>query len=337
MTSTAVELLADATPQVRRAVAFWQLPARLRNAADSYIDKGQVDLEAVLYACQRLEAVGVDPIDNLPDTYVIRDEKKGTYSFGLYGKLQRALLPRAGYRINVKESDDVHATGTISAMADGWESPPFTVTIDDTDIQVYAKRGAKGGEERNANYRDKPSVMLYNRLSSKLIDLYAGEALRNVARAAGFGHLDSGPAPHGEGGQTGPEYRDDGSRLPDHLREPPCPPELRADLIARLGFLQETAPEHVRALGERIRTARIPNLRSGGDDFKLAHGWLLDLLFKSIEASLSDPPGMTTAPGTRHPAEPPGGSEPDDVPSHVYDDAPEARGYAPDDPGRPFT
>ena len=83
--------LADTSRQVRRAVAYWRLPAHLAAAASSYIKDGQADLEAMVFAGERLEALGLDPLQSLPDGFMVH--ASGTFSFGLKADLQRALLP----------------------------------------------------------------------------------------------------------------------------------------------------------------------------------------------------------------------------------------------------
>ena len=102
--------------------------------------------------------------------------------------------------------------------------------------------------------------------------------------------------------RTGPPSR--------RLRQPACPDEERAALLERLARLEEAHAEAVRALAARLAPAKIPNLRKGGPEFKLAHAMLLDLLFAQIEAALQP------------------GEEP--VPAHVHDATPEARGLEAD-------
>jgi hypothetical protein len=336
MTGAEVELVAQASPQVQRAVAYWALPARLRAVASSYLrDDGTVDMDALLFACERLDMLHVDVIENLPDTFVVPDKNKGTFSFGMYAALQRALIARSDYRIDFKEVTDDHVTA-VMVFPNGRESSPLTINGDLGDIKRYAKRNAK-------NYDEKPRRMYEARVTTELVSLYAADALRNIARAAGVGAIelgDSGPASPGEVRSSNPEppprsVAPDGSTIPEYLREPEVDPEVRAQLIARIEAL---APEVRDDLLEVVKPYKLPNIRT--NRLTKAHAALLDRLInetlarhQTVVRELSDP----AAPGSRHPVAA-AGPEPDSdrVPAHVYDQTPEARGYAPNDPARPY-
>jgi hypothetical protein len=223
---------------------------------------------------------------------------------------------------------------------DGSRSSPLTISGELGDIKAYADRNAK-------NYREKPRRMYEARATTELISLYASGALAGIVAGAGVDEyvLGSGPAPVGEVTSdtgSGPPARSvapDGSTIPEHLREPEVDEDTRAALMARA----EALDADVRAdLLDVLRPLKVPNIKT--HRFTAAHGVLLDrLLSEAMARHPSSGSGggddRDPAPGTRH--QTPARSHPDpdtgEIPAWVYDDAPEARGDATDDPGRPFT
>jgi hypothetical protein len=290
MTDRGAELEVLPAP-ARRALAWWRpnpmLPASYRRK------DGSIDVEGMERAAWLLVRLNIPVVEALGDTFVIKDQ------IGFKADLQRAILmrPGTGYDFEVLELDDEHCTARLQTPT-GWKAA-LSKRITDTDIRAYAERNA-------ANYDEKPARMLLARVTTLLIDAYAKGVIRGWVADAGFNYADDE-----EAARPRPEYREDGSTLPEHLRQPECPEELRTALLDRLAVLEQRAPEKVRALAARLAPAKIPNLRKGGPDFKWAHGMLLDVLFAELEMEL-------------------GHADVDAVPAHVRDASPEARGYDPD-------
>jgi hypothetical protein len=274
--------------QARRALLWWRtnpmLPASYRRK------DGTVDVEGMERAAWLLVRLGIPVVEAIGDTFVIKDQ------VGFKADLQRSILcrPGSGYDLDVLELDDEHCTVQITTPAG--PKTPLTKRIGDADIVVYAARN-------ETNYTEKPARMLLARCTTLAIDTHAKGVIRGWVAQAGFAYAEE------EDAGRGPQYRADGSTLPEALAQPACPDDLRAALLERLAVLEERAPGEVRALAARLAPAKIPNLRKGGPDFKLAHGMLLDVLFAQLEAGLDvDEP----------------------VPPDVHDDTPEAAGYDPD-------
>jgi hypothetical protein len=336
VTSSELAILADATPAVKRAVAYWSVPARMAAAAQSYINDGQVDVPAVAFAAARLEMLHVDPLENLPDTFVIYDDKKGTFSFGMYATLQRALIERVGYRIDFKELADDHVIG-VMVFPDKSESSPLRIDGQLGDIKKYAAKNKR-------NYDDKPRRMYEARCSTELISLYASGALRSIVTGAGIIDYTEGE-PSGNGTESSPaatspegslqvparSVAPSGATIPEHLREPEVDPGVRARLLERVAGL---TGEQLDALGGIVHPAKVPNLRSAR--FTAAHGLLLDRLISEVELRIPGPVPREGPPPSGDAPQPASagvhGTGDDQPPLSAY---PEAQ-YTPTDPGRPF-
>lgn len=284
--------------EVARAVALFKNSPRL--VAGSFQNKdGSVDWGAVELACATALDWNLSPLANAHLMPVINNR---VYPMA---EVCRVLAGRNGWNIDIIEDTAEKCTGTISRG--DRKPPPLTITW-----QEAHKMGAAG---TNPNYEKDPRAMLRAKVSRRLVLLYCPEVLAGTPpdRVA-WAEEDSGPAGLGEV-PAGPELRADGSSVPEPLRQPQCPTELWDNLIRRLVRLEAVAPAEVRALAEKIKPARIPNLRRGGPDFKYAHGMLLDLLFRQIE------------------------NRADLTPPDVIDSAPESADYEPvedEDYGRPF-
>ena len=289
--------------------------------------QGQVKMGDLALAATWLHVIDVPPVPNIPDVFVIKGR------VGLMAGLQIALAERDGYEIEVVTSTAKMATVRIRQIgAKDWK-PYVTVTYAQAEQAGWTKRSANSPDQPS-NYELMPDRMLAARAVTKAIGFYAPGVRRGIrARAAGVadladeedGEITDGSGPGTAGSEPSatlppppdqpPGRRADGPTLPEHLRPPECSEELRADLLARLAVLEGAEPEALAELRDRIAFLKIPNLRKGGPDFTEAHGWLLDRLFRDIEA-----PAPTD----------------EAVPPVVHDDAPDAAGYGPDDPGRPF-
>lgn len=309
---------------VERALMWWRgnpmLPA-------SYVKNNKVDVEGMRRAAFLLFKVDVDVEAWLGDTFVIKDQ------VGFKADLQRHLLtrPGTGYDFEILEVDDEHCTARIMTPT-GWK-PPLTKRFTDNDIQAYARRGAKDGEEYNENYRDKRRRMLLARVSTELVDLYAKGVLRGIVAQADAG------VEYAEGdGETPPavaaavkypprSFAPDGSTIPEYLREVEVSDAERADLRRRLDVLQTEQPEAFAAVLDRWKQKRRPALSS--HNFTESHGELLEYFVADAILAVA---------AERHPS----GGAADVVPDHVYDSEPEANvheegtyRYDPED-GRPM-
>jgi len=301
--------------EVARAVALFRNSPRLVAGAFAPKD-GPIDWGAVELACATALDWNLSPLANAHLMPVINNR---VYPMA---EVCRTLAARAGWNIDIVEDTPESCTGVIYR---GDRRPPaLTITL--------AEAKKMGSAATNDNYTKDPRAMLRAKVSRRLVLLYCPEVLAGTPPDRVAWEEDSGPAPVGEV-RPGPETRGDGSTVPEHLRQPECPDELRQALIARLAILEAAMPDRVRALAAEIAPARIPNLRRGGPDFKLAHGWLLDRLFADLEADLGPAPAVPS-PGDP----PPAGDAREPVPSNVYDDDPQSRNYEPDDEdyGRPF-
>jgi len=309
MTGQEVEVLSG---EARRAVAWWTASPNLPAA---YIGKqGVIDVEGLRLAAFALQRLDVDPFDTLGDTFVITDSY-GRKSLGFKADLQRALLTRhPGYDFEVLEVDDEHIVARLRTPS-GWKTP-LTKKLTDRDMVVYAARGAKDGEEINANYRDKPRRMLEARITTELIDLYAKGVLRGiVAQAAPDVLLIDTPdedaalrAVEGRLRATAP----DGTTIPEHLREPEVTDEVRAELLAKLGRLSD---ESRQSLNHKwFVDLHAPNPKT--NRFTKAHGELLSRLI--VETGPPEIPGPAQAENPP-PDEPPPGSSPAAGPGPTVD------------------
>lgn len=338
MTSSEVEILADASPAVRRAIAYWTQPAHLVAAAQSYIDTdtGEVNRHGVMFSIARLEMLHVDPMANLPDTFVVPDKRTGALNFGMYATLQRALIERHGYRLDFAELADDHVVG-VMVYPDGSRSSPLRIDGQLGDIQKYAARNKR-------NYDDKPRRMYEARCTTELISLYASGALRSIVTGAGIiDYTESEPSGNGTASSpsaTSPEgslqvparsVAPSGATIPEHLREPEVAPDVRARLLERVAGL---TGEQLDALGGIVHPAKVPNLRSAR--FTAAHGLLLDRLISEVELRIPGPVPREGPPPPHDAPQPASagvhGAGDDQPPLSAY---PEAQ-YAPTDPGRPF-
>jgi hypothetical protein len=322
MTGQEVEVI-DLPRQAQRALVFWRTNPML---PVSYIDSrtGEIDLAGMERAAWLLTRLGVDPWDALGDTFNIKG------NIGFKADLQRTLLALVpGYDFELLEVDDEHATARLKTPT-GWK-PPITKRITDTDIQHYKKQQPDDAEKNN--YMTKPNRMLEARVTTELIDLYAKGVIRGLVRAeagerAGW-YSDQGEEPVSElGSGTGEEastesssrmvparsVAPDGTTIPEYLREPEVDADVRADLLARIGDLDDDARAD---LHEVCSALKIPNVRTVRHT--RAHGALLARLIGEAVARHAPAP----------PAEDPSWVPAQHIP--VDDD-----GDPYDDEGRPF-
>jgi hypothetical protein len=302
VTGTEIEVLPPSR-SVQRAVAWWR-PSKMLPA--SYVTNGVVDLESLQRAAERLEALNLDPYDNLGDTFVIKGQ------VGLSAALQRALLERVGYRVLFDYADDKEASGRVM-FPDGQTTPPLTIHITDTDIANYAKQNKR-------NYDEKPRRMLEARLSTELISLYAAGVIRGIITAAGLVDVTvdasdtiaaAPPAPQLPPRSVAPS----GATIAEPDREPAIDDTVRDQLTQRIAELDQSHQADLLVIWRALAIPPLKSLR-----LTRAHGALIDRL-------------VTEAADYSTPATPPA----------VIDDTPEAAGFEAVDPetgeidyGEPF-
>lgn len=328
-------------PEVDSAVARWR-PATMVPA--QFLDRdGHVKVADLGLAALVLWDLEVPPRINIPFVYVIKGR------VGLMATLQRALAARAGWDLQEAKTGPSACTWRIRRMGccdlpdddcPHWRS--YTVTMEMAERAGWTKR-ARADEP--SMYEKMPEAMLSARACTWLLDRTApGVKLGIVTALAPRGVQlvdETSAAASVMGGEARsvaaprPEFRDDGSTIPEALRQPPAPEDMRLALVDRLAQLELSVPERVAELRARIGPARIPNLHAGGAEFKLAHAMLLDLLFAEVERDVSAPDVS--------PVSPPAADFQEPTPTHVVDAAPEARGFdeeaqstSYEDPGRPF-
>jgi hypothetical protein len=179
--------------EVDRAVTVWR-PASMVPA--QFKDKdGNVKVEDLALAAMWLYVLDVPPIANLPDVYVVKGR------VGIMAALQRALVARAGYDLEVVEGTAARAVVRISRPPGDWH--PVTVTMQQAEQAGWTRRAKP---DVPSNYELIPDRMLLARACTKAINMYAPGVLRGITAAGaliapyddelGVGrHPSSGPEP----------------------------------------------------------------------------------------------------------------------------------------------
>ena len=314
---------------VDEAVLYW---GRANLCPTSYRigqkDDGAPNWPDLLVAGASLHALDVPPIRNLPDTYVVHGR------FGMMAALQTALAQREGVDVRQVAVSDAEATVRVilPGEAPDAEGQLFTVT--------YKQAERAGWVKRNPCYASMPQKMLPARATTAGINARAPGVLRGIAlRIAHVAPLDLDDLPSplsvGAGSPTPPVVP-----APAEYMAHVAPDALRLEVVERLERLRQLDPAahaELRAEWKSLRGPVVQITRANPD----AHVALLpDLLvlrymLEEIEGALEVAPSGVA------------------VPESVHDDAPESRGYDPDesadtdpdapersygdaDPGRPF-
>jgi hypothetical protein len=309
--------------QVDRAVVWWrknpQLPA-------SYIARdGSVDLEGMTLGAQALDRIGFDPLANLGDTFVVRDNS-GRMSLGFKADLQRTIASRCGYDVMIDEADDAHVVAHMSTPRGN--TPKLTKRITDKDIKSYAERN-------KPNYEQKPRRMLEARISTELVDLYAKGALRGsiapLMAEAGIAWFEGDGTDVGPGGRLGevvppgPALTPGGASIPPGRREPPIADDTRAAILTRITTLKLADPDAHQALVDWWKDQTATETMPAGLNLKLdqvtrLHGWALERRLDDIDNERARSADQETG----------------EIPGAIHDDDPAANGWDPTDPERPF-
>jgi hypothetical protein len=191
--------------EVDRAVAVWRpasmAPAQFKDA------NGRVRVDDLALAACWLYALDISPIPNLPDMYVVKGRVQ------MMAALQRALVAREGYDLDVVEATATRAVVRISRPPGDWHT--VTVTMEQAERAGWTRRAKP---DQPSNYELIPDRMLLARACTKAINMYAPGVLRGIAAAgATVAPLDdvdvgrdepaSGPVSRGETGveNAGPE------------------------------------------------------------------------------------------------------------------------------------
>jgi hypothetical protein len=309
--------------QVDRAVTWWRrnptLPA-------SYIAKdGSVDLEGMTIGAQALDRIDFDPLANLGDTFVVRDNY-GRMSLGFKADLQRTIASRCGYDVIVDEIDDDHIVGHMETPRG--PTPKLIKRMTDKDMKVYAERNKK-------NYDEKPRRMMTARLTTDLIDLYAKGTIRGsigpLMAEAGVTWIEGeetdvgSGAVFGEVGPPGPALTPGGATIPPGRREPPIADDTRAAILTRITTLKLADPDAHQALVEWWKEQTATETMPAGVNLKLdqitrLHGWALERMLDEIDNDRVRAADKETG----------------EIPGAVHDNDPAANGWDPADPERPF-
>lgn len=307
---------------IDEAVLYWGRASLCPTAYRiGHRDDGATDWPNLIIAGGSCYALEVNPMLNLPKTYVVHG------SFGMMAELQVALAQREGVDVQHVTVDDEHATVRIIRPGER-DGQLFTVTM--------AQAVRAGWAKRNPCYQTMPQKMLPARAITTGLSAVAPGVLRGIASrvgqyapldldglhvegisSAGAGVAISAPAPAPAGYMTHP-----------------APDALRDEVLARLRRLSEVDPAAYADLRREWKELRGPVVQVTADNPNPHPAMLPDLLV--LQYMLDETEGALAVSGVAVHDEGP-------TPHDVHDDAPESRGmgpdtreYAPDDPGRPF-
>jgi hypothetical protein len=288
-------------------------------------DDGATDWPNLLIGAISCHALDIDPIRNLPDTYVVHGR------FGMMAALQIALAQRDGIDLQIVSADATAATVRIVRPHDPPEGHLMTVTMKEAETAGWAGR--------NPCYKSMPRQMLTCRGFTSIVAAYAPGVLRGISsRLAPVGvALDDDGAPLAVGGggasHTPPEY----PPPPAAYMTQEAPEALRAKVLERLRQLEGRDPAayaELRAEWKRLRGPVIQVAPGAPRPVLLPDLAVLYYMLDETEGALAVAPSGVAVP------------EGDPTATYAHDDAPESRGmepdddyaqdYDPDDPGRPF-
>jgi hypothetical protein len=285
---------------VDRAVAVWSSPLM---CPPQFRDKqGNIDRVGLALAASWLYALDVPPAANIGGLYLVNGR------IGVYADLQRALVARAGYHLEIVESTDQLAEVRIRHGDGPWHHVTFT-----------AAQATKAGLLSKDNWKNYLVDMMVARACTRAVNYYAPGALRGITAAAdhvaaldddetepgpsGSAEIGSSATPAATSPEGPPAYppravAPSGATIPEHLREPALDENERRRLLERIAGLDD----HHRAVLNLIWFDQLgcPNPKT--DRATAAHGALLDRLITELTGQ-----GPT-------------------VPADVYDQDPESTG-----------
>ena len=132
---------------------------------------GQPHWEDLAYAVEWLRRKRLDPLTNIDQVYVVGGKVNAL------AELQRTLVRRAGFDLEVVESDDDHAVVRIRRLPVGPGIPLEAYPWRQVTVTMAEAQKAKW-PERNPSYNLMPARMLVARACTRAISLYAPEASR---------------------------------------------------------------------------------------------------------------------------------------------------------------
>ena len=132
---------------------------------------GQPHWEDLAYAVEWLRRKRLDPLTNIDQVYVVGGKVNAL------AELQRTLVRRAGFDLEVVESDDDHAVVRIRRLPVGPGIPDDAYPWRQVTVTMAEAQKAKW-PERNPSYNLMPARMLVARACTRAISLYAPEASR---------------------------------------------------------------------------------------------------------------------------------------------------------------
>jgi hypothetical protein len=305
---------------VDRAVAVWSSPLM---CPANFKKDGRIDKVGLALAASWLYALDVPPAANIGGLYLVNGR------IGIYADLQRALIARDGYQLEVIDSSAERCEVRIRHYDGPWHHVVYT-----HQQAVTANLAVKDV------WKHYPTEMLVARACTRAINIYAPGALRGITAAAdhiaplyddddqtepgpsgpaaGFPRAAAATSPEGPPVVPPRSVAPSGSTIPEALREPALDDTEKTRLLERIAAMDD----HLRALLNVVWFDQLgcPNPKT--DRATRAHGALLDRLITELTGA-----GPT-------------------IPDDVYDRSPESTGaidadqepsYAnPDDPGRPF-
>ena len=227
---------------VDEAVLYWGQAGLLPDVYKN--EDGSTNWPDLIIAGASLYALDVNPIRNLPDTYVVKGR------LGMMAGLQTALAQREGVDIDV-QGDHISATARITR--------PGEQRADGHLVTVTMTQAQKAGWTRNPCYQSMPDKMLAARAVTTAINRYAPGVLRGIASTVRHvARLDI-DTPISEA--TTPAAAGTGkSPAAAGYLALPGPVRLREVVIDQLDYFKEVDPARWNALRDQWKTLGGPHV-----------------------------------------------------------------------------
>jgi len=239
---------------------------------------GQPHWEDLAYAVEWLRRKRLDPLTNIDQVYVVGGKVNAL------AELQRTLVRRAGFDLEVVESDDDHAVVRIRRLPVGPGIPLEAYPWRQVTVTMAEAQKAKW-PERNPSYNLMPARMLVARACTRAISLYAPEASRLAGLEEGA-NTTTDIAPSGsEGGRDerlAPAGRDDWHTIPSRV-----PSRVEPERIDHLeGQIRSLSLADQDSLRKIAKALHMPNLR--GPLFTIRDAALLHRLIAELRPEPED-------------------------------------------------
>ena len=232
---------------------------------------GQPHWEDLAYAVEWLRRKRLDPLTNIDQVYVVGGKVNAL------AELQRTLVRRAGFDLEVVESDDDHAVVRIRRLPVGPGIPLEAYPWRQVTVTMAEAQKAKW-PERNPSYNLMPARMLVARACTRAISLYAPEASRLAGLEEGADSTTDIAPPGSEGGRDerlAPAGRDNWHTV--RRDEPTVAIECIDHLEAQIRTLPPGDREALRSIAKSLN---FPNLR--GPLFTIRDAALLHRLIAEL-------------------------------------------------------